>query len=162
MVISPAFPCLLSFMVLAPLHSGGVAIPSRVCPPTKGALPGEGSRSRQGSALMPWTLRVQKQVGFSQTAVSYLRSLGWPFISIIFVTKRKQVRVSPEAPTCKVLLCFCPLLPAYLPLLPPWGCRLHSPAVPAGRHTPPLLLRLSSWLRLSVPLASIKLFPCTL
>lgn len=124
---------LLSFMVLAPLCSGGVAIHSRVCPPTKGARLGQGSRSRQGSALVPWTLRGQKQVAFSQTAASHLRSLGWPFISIIFVTETKQARVSLGAPTCKDLLCFSPLPPAYLPLLPPWGCRPHGPAVPAGR-----------------------------
>lgn len=100
------------------------------CPfPLQEACGGQDRWRRQGPAPTPAALRNQKEVGFTW-ATSQGKSLDLPFISISFFTK-ERARISPGAPICTELLCWCPLLLTHSPLPAAWGCWPPSPGAVA-------------------------------
>lgn len=92
---------------------------------------GAGQQEQTGlSALMPRTLRGQKEVGFTWAAARHTRSLGLPFISIIFFTEKQALRGSLGVPTYRETCSACAL--CFQPTR-------HCPLPGAASHTAPEL-----------------------
>lgn len=84
-----------------------------------------------GTSVVPWTLRSQKEVGFTWTAAGHSRNRGTHSFRS-FSSPKKQARVSLGAliyDTCfACALCFRPARPCALPTAAQRG----SPTVPSG------------------------------
>lgn len=100
-----------------------------------------------GTSVVPWTLRSQKEVGFTWTAAGHTRNRGMHSFRS-FSSPKKQARVSLGALIYDT--CFaCALFSACSPLRPPHSCAERLP-------------HCSFRLRLSPPLACVESLPSPL